>query len=93
MIQSEGYIQAVLESQQVLFLLGDPKHFFENITLITEYKNSAIQLFGSMNGEVTSPVVHVGPSHQVGLINPLKLNKITIENNFTEEITKMSSHY
>lgn len=38
-IQTEGYIQAILASQQVLFPLGDPKKKVENIIdNLSEYK-------------------------------------------------------
>lgn len=43
MLQTEGYIQALLANQQVLFPLDDPKKMYEtNKDNLSEYKNSAI---------------------------------------------------
>lgn len=74
MLQTEGYIQALLANQQVLFLLGDPKKMLETLritslnikTVLLKFQNTS----SLCDGEVALPVVHVGPSHQAGLVNP-----------------------
>lgn len=67
-IQTEGYIQAILASQQVLFPLGDPKKKVENIIdNLSEYKKQCYlitwlsELRSNFTGGPRGPFSPAGP--------------------------------